>query len=539
MHLIRITATLALALSPGFALVGSATAQERAAATPAGGVLEGRFTRADVDKDEASPGALVKVLAELRITKGLESTREWAEVGGLARDGDRVEHREGGPPDQRSGVRFVLQQNGNPIASQEFPGPYTEGKVLTHTFEVRVPEEAGRSCFELVAVSSLHPGGRLDARQTCLTIKQATRLAARDAGWRDPTNPEANDRGRLRGLQLPEVLDPSQMTPQQFEALPSDAKLQVGDRTLTKGDLPKLADEKLQKAESWHRTQEARITSELAAQQAKLDQQHKVELASAAAEIMTKLKTGPNLAHVQGKLMDVPCLTKPQITGFLIGSKLTPGGTIVMFGCGFTGNPTMRLYGEFSGEFVTVTPELWEPDVFAGVVPAGLKAIPHAGFLQVHTDHGASDPWPVDFLPEEEIRVLSPVESSCSDGAFLKDLCAKTPCGGSSCGSHTNYGFWPDAGNDQVEAKGHLWYGWTYYGMELSESSDNGDATAAFNGDLSWPRVTVTWDVEPFGSIAYNVKIWIRGPKGMPHYQPGIKGPQSPLPGQKIEAPNP
>ena len=557
MYLMRVTTTLALALSSGFALIGSATAQQRAAATPAVGVLEGRFTKAEVDKDKPAPGALVKVLAELRITKGLDSMRDWAAVSSLGNPGDPVDHREGTPIENRSAVRFVLYQDGNPIASQELPGPYTQGKVLTHTFEAKVPGEPGRSCFELVAVRSIHSEDRLDSRRACLMIQEATGLAdARGAGVASIPAPAADagptpaaavtpdgrpsPAGPEESPRLPEVLDPSQMTRQQFDALPPDARLQLGDRTLTKGDLPKLADEKLQKAEAWHRTQDAKIKSELAAQQAKLDQQRKIELAAASAEIMTKLKTGPNLAYIQGKLMDVPCLTKPQITGFLIGSKLTPGGTIVMFGCGFTGNPQMRLYGEFSGEFVTVTPELWEPDVFAGVVPAGLKAIPHAGFLQVHTDHGASDPWPVDFLPEEEVRVLSPVESSCSDGAFIKDLCAKTPCGGSSCGSHTNYGFWPDAGNDQVEAKGHLWHGWTYYGMELSKSSDNGEATATFNGDPSWPRVTVTWDVEPFGSIAYNVKIWIRGPKGMPHYQPGFKGPQPPpLPGQKIQAPNP
>ena len=569
----RLTVALGMALLSALAVVGSATAQGRDAAPQAEAVLKGRITKVEVDKGEAAPGALLKILAEFRITEGLE----WAEVSGLARDVNRVDHREGGPRGQEKGVRFVLYQDGKRIASQELRGPYTQGKALTHTFEAKAPEKPGRSCFELVAVHTLNPEGRLDSRQACLTIPEATGYAPQVTGLgevvglhpaqiaqkaeshgidaSDVPPPSADARptpapavtpgerpspiGPEESLRLPDVLDPSQMTRQQFEGLPPDTRLRVGDRILTKGDLPKLADEELKKAEAWHRAQEAKINSELAAEQAKLDQQRKVELASAAAEIMSKLKTGPNLAQIQGKLMDVPCLTRPQITGFLIGSKLTPGGTIVMFGCGFTGNPTMRLYGEFSGEFVTLTPELWEPDVFAGVVPAGLEAIPHRGFLQVHTDHGASDPWPVDFLPVEEIRVLSPVQSSCSDAAFTKDLCAKTPCGGSSCGSHTNYGFWPDAGNDRVEAKGHLWYGWTYYGVELSQSANNGDATATFNGDPSWPRITVTWGVEPFGSIAYNVKIWIRGPKGMPHYQPGFKGPQSPLPGQKIEAPNP
>ena len=535
MQLMRITLVLGLALSAAFTAFGYAMAQERVALTPAGGWPEGRFTKAELDKDEATPGATVKLVAELEILG-------WAPVSSLGHDPNRVEHRGGHPPEQKGRVRFVLYQDGKPIAGQDLAGPYIQGKVLTHTFEARVPEKPGRFCFEVVAVRSGQPDSRVDSRRACLMIQEATGLAdARRAGWRDPADQEANDRGRVRGMPLPGVLDPSRMTAQQFEGLSPDARLQVRDRVLTKAELSRVADEELHKSDAWHKSQDTKIHSDLAALQTKLDQERKVQIAAADADVMTKLKTGPDLSHLVGKLMDIPCIT-PQITGFLVGSKVTPGGTIVMFGCGFTGNPEMRLNGKFPGGFVKLTPTLWEPDVFAGVIPSGLNAIPHTGSLQVFTTHGASNPWPAEFIPAEEVRVLSEVQTDCSDSAYTKDLCPKTPCSGSLCATHTNYAFWADYGKDRVEAAGELGYGWTYYMMGLNKSSNNGDATVEYNGNPTRPKLTVSWSAGAFGSIAYNAKILIRGPRGIPHFQGMILDrplPPPPSPWEKKPAPNP
>lgn len=133
---------------------------------PPGGVaIQARITKAEVDRDRAVAGELVKIFTELEITR-------WADVDSLSRDTDLVEHREGAPIGYRKGVRFVLYRDGKPIAGQKFLGPYDQGKVLTHTFEAKVPQNSGRVCFELVAFRSFRPEARLDSRQACLTIQE-------------------------------------------------------------------------------------------------------------------------------------------------------------------------------------------------------------------------------------------------------------------------------------------------------------------------------------------------------------------------------
>jgi hypothetical protein len=225
-----------------------------------------------------------------------------------------------------------------------------------------------------------------------------------------------------------------------------------------------------------------------------------------------------------GKLGDVElsCLKTPKITGILLGSLITPGGPVVLSGCGFIGNPELRLVGQFPGGYVTLIPDPggWAYGHFWGHIPAGIIGAPDQdAFLQIVTKYGSSQHWNVYFTADRQITYLrtNDVVADCGNKEITKDDCPDG-CDVTLCGSHALWVPGDIWGTDHVAAT--LANGWTYYKTGFRWNAKGltpGEASDAFVGSETQPQVKVSWNVGGWSSLNYRVKVKIAGPVGVPY----------------------
>ncbi|MGH7207622.1 MAG: hypothetical protein ACREI2_15605 [Nitrospiraceae bacterium] len=241
----------------------------------------------------------------------------------------------------------------------------------------------------------------------------------------------------------------------------------------------------------------------------------------------------------------VVCLY-PKITGVMLFSNITPGGTVAVKGCGFgSTNGSLRLaLVDFKGapKGVWLTNLVWTNTFVGGTIPTDVFHVKDqsAKLLIVTKGNLKSNEYPVNFRATQEVKLLpqSDVKYWCSTEAD-EDWCngslvSNSPfCshlfGGSNAsaaGRHYTCHDWigDDKGTDEFQATlkngwvfhSHDW--WEYTARDGVEGECSQVHSTGFTPGGSWTKVLVDWITCNYrGLVMYDILMDIVGPAGVPH----------------------
>lgn len=258
----------------------------------------------------------------------------------------------------------------------------------------------------------------------------------------------------------------------------------------------------------------------------------------------------------------IKCFTPwayPNITSVLLNNVVEPGELILLGGTNFGSPDPNQSKGEVILQNVSYFPgfgfsvkllnDFWSQGAVAVQLPKPFPTTPFGELIgdqpvTLHikrADGVVSNKFTVFFQAEREIKVLAHTDPavtliSCGDDGNF-DRCngvidddespvfwqAGAACFATLCGLHENS--WgavgDDEGSDQFQI--NLKNGWTLHDISVgtiktstAEKLD-GPEPSFPHGATSWSP-QFSWSVTPNDRVGYQVTVFIKGPKGVPHF---------------------
>jgi hypothetical protein len=258
-------------------------------------------------------------------------------------------------------------------------------------------------------------------------------------------------------------------------------------------------------------------------------------------------KTDVGLIELCNKIDCAFLCLSPKIKDVLFFSNITPGGTVVVKGCGFgsTKGSFRLVLVDYKGNNKPVWLDIidWTDTLVSGTIPSLVSQVKdQSAKLKIVTDNNiVSNEKTVFFRATQDIKLLpmSDVSESCSTEAD-HDWCngniasnspfCLSPFGGAvgktASGRHytCHDPFGGDNGTDAYLAV--LKNGWILHSMDWSEQNSclglNDDESQAhpygFKAGGSQMILFVDWiTCYHHGLVMYDVNVFIKGPVGVPH----------------------
>jgi len=220
---------------------------------------------------------------------------------------------------------------------------------------------------------------------------------------------------------------------ERFRRLPPETKIRLADgRVLTKAEL-EAAGKRKPKADLKSAAASAGAESaHLAKLNAELAARTKVKLEAGAAKMKEAFE---RIRIPEGTKLQCPA---PKVDAVFPLSNITPGGWVLVTGCGFTTTPgQFVLVLSLTGQEIPIGNIQWAPKGVGGQIPAehpALKTAPtQSAILQVKKPVGTGTSPFVTYRAGREVRVLPPedytaVASTESDDDKCSDVWSTTQC---------------------------------------------------------------------------------------------------------------